>query len=197
MPVHPITSPSHLSQILKTGRLPSKTPSKTSKTSSPLNDERPYRVICIKFTAVWCAPCNALQPILTTLSSSPAYIRTVLFLECNVDDLQGVAQVYGVTGMPTLVVLRTGKGQEVGRVQGVDINTLERLLKQAIKSSSSTNTVTGSGYVLGSGQKISSSSSSSSSSSNGLNVWNNENVGIAIAMVGVLVYYYLSKYYFN
>ena len=121
----------------------------------------------------------------------------MLFLECDVDDLQGVAQVYGVTGMPTLVVLRTGKGQEVGRVQGVDINTLERLLKQAIKSSSSTNTVTGSGYVLGSGQKISSSSSSSSSSSNGLNVWNNENVGIAIAMVGVLVYYYLSKYHFN
>lgn len=45
------------------------------------------------------------------------------FLQVDVDKMRGVASQYGVTAMPTFVLIKDGK--EVQRVRGADLRALE------------------------------------------------------------------------
>ena len=71
-----------------------------------LGSELPYM---LEFSATWCSPCRALQPILEALAGE---LRGQLRVgKVDMDEAPGVAARYGVRGAPTVIVFREGKEQ--------------------------------------------------------------------------------------
>lgn len=59
--------------------------------------------ILVDFWASWCGPCMMLAPIVEELS------KTHKVGKVNVDDEMALAQRFGVTSIPTLLVFKGGK----------------------------------------------------------------------------------------
>ncbi len=61
----------------------------------------------VDFWAPWCSPCRIIGPIVEELA--PAYQEKAIIVKMNVDDNPEVAQKYGVTSIPTLMMFKDGK----------------------------------------------------------------------------------------
>ena len=59
--------------------------------------------ILVDFWASWCGPCMMLSPIVEELS------KTHKVGKVNVDDEMALAQRFGITSIPTLLVFKGGK----------------------------------------------------------------------------------------
>ena len=59
--------------------------------------------ILVDFWASWCGPCMMLSPIVEELS------KTHKVGKVNVDDEMALAQRFGITSIPTLLVFKDGK----------------------------------------------------------------------------------------
>ncbi|MFO0745066.1 MAG: thioredoxin family protein [Myxococcota bacterium] len=60
----------------------------------------------VDFTAAWCAPCRAMEPVLDQLSKDLG--GKVAFAEVRADDEPHIAQAFGVQAFPTFMVFRDG-----------------------------------------------------------------------------------------
>ena len=81
--------------------------------------------VLLQFSADWCAPCRAMTPIVQSLQAKGYPVRKV-----NVDQERALAQRYGVTSLPTFVMLVDGR--EVDRkVGGGSLGQLEQMLRLA------------------------------------------------------------------
>jgi thioredoxin 1 len=74
-----------------------------------LNQEKQLLI----FFADWCGPCKMMEPFFIEASNEVADVK---FAKLNVDDVQDVAQEYGITSIPTMIVFEDGK--EVKRNTG-------------------------------------------------------------------------------
>ncbi len=72
------------------------------------------QTVLLDFWAEWCGPCMMLAPTLHEVAEENADITVG---KVNVDDEPALAQAYGISSIPTLVVIKDGK--EVGRSVGV------------------------------------------------------------------------------
>ncbi|XP_019094420.1 PREDICTED: thioredoxin H4-like [Camelina sativa] len=63
--------------------------------------------IVIDFTASWCPPCRMIAPIFTDLAKK--FMSSAIFFKVDVDELQSVAQEFGVEAMPTFVFMKAGE----------------------------------------------------------------------------------------
>lgn len=70
--------------------------------------------LVVDFFAEWCGPCKMLSPILESMS--PEFEGKLEIVKVDIDEASDVAQEYGVTSVPTLVVIKEGK--EVDRMVG-------------------------------------------------------------------------------
>ena len=70
--------------------------------------------VVVKFTAAWCQPCKVVQPLLE--ASEQAHKDSMTFYTCDVDTTT-VASLYGVQGIPTVVLFKNG--MPVARLVGV------------------------------------------------------------------------------
>jgi thioredoxin 1 len=61
----------------------------------------------VDFWAPWCGPCRIIGPIIEELA--PSYEGRALITKVNVDDNPGIAQRYGITSIPTLMMFKDGK----------------------------------------------------------------------------------------
>lgn len=79
--------------------------------------------VLVDFGATWCGPCKALAPIVDKIADEN--VGKYKVAKVDIDEAPGVAQRYGIRGVPTVLVFNGGekKGQHVG------VTTKETLLK--------------------------------------------------------------------
>lgn len=62
--------------------------------------------VLLDFWAVWCGPCKMIAPIVEQLAEER---EDILVGKVNVDEEMELAMEFGITSIPTLVVLKDGK----------------------------------------------------------------------------------------
>lgn len=65
----------------------------------------------IDFSAAWCGPCKMLAHVLEEVSEEMS--ESVSFYNIDVDENHDLAQQYGVTSIPTLVLLKRGEKADI------------------------------------------------------------------------------------
>jgi len=66
--------------------------------------------VLVDFSAVWCAPCKMLDPIVEELASE--WNGKVKFVKLDVDHAPEIAMKYQVLGVPTLMLFMDGESRE-------------------------------------------------------------------------------------
>jgi len=64
-------------------------------------------VTLVDFSADWCAPCKAQEPMIKKLIES--YQNRASIIEINIDDHKALATKYMVQSIPTLILFKDGK----------------------------------------------------------------------------------------
>ncbi len=64
------------------------------------------KVVLLDFWATWCGPCQMIAPILNEVAEECPDITVG---KINVDEEQELAMSFGITSIPTLIVIKNGK----------------------------------------------------------------------------------------
>ncbi len=83
--------------------------------------------VLVDFWAPWCAPCRAIGPTIEALAAE--FAGRVKVGKVNVDEQPELAERFGVSSIPTLVVMRGGRVVEQ-RVGALPKPALTSLLEQ-------------------------------------------------------------------
>lgn len=72
---------------------------------------RERQLVILYFSASWCPPCRALQPVVDAYERNLAeqYGNHLLWLQIDVDEVKSAAEEYGVEAMPTIFLVRDKK----------------------------------------------------------------------------------------
>ncbi len=65
------------------------------------------KLVLVDFTAEWCGPCKTMAPVLKEVKERLG--DTVTILKIDVDRNPEAARSFSVQGVPTFVLLRSGK----------------------------------------------------------------------------------------
>ena len=66
--------------------------------------------VLVDVTAVWCAPCRMLEPVIKQVADE--WQGKVKVVKLDADENPGVLMQYGILGIPTLMFFKGGKLQE-------------------------------------------------------------------------------------
>ena len=64
------------------------------------------KVVLLDFWATWCGPCQMIAPILNEVAEE---CPDATIGKINVDEEQELAMSFGITSIPTLIVIKNGK----------------------------------------------------------------------------------------
>src|SRR6478609_11520024 len=79
--------------------------------------------VIVDFWAEWCGPCHAVAPVLDRIADE----RDLKIVKVNIDHEQGLAQRYGVSSIPMMVLFENGEPQAQA-VGALPKSALERAL---------------------------------------------------------------------
>jgi thioredoxin len=107
----------------------------------------------VDFYADWCGPCKTIAPIFASLAEKEARPGKVQFCKVDVDGAQDVAKKYGVSAMPTFLVLKSST--VVDTIRGANPSALTAAVRKAVNDSAalpakSSAVFQSKGYTLGS-----------------------------------------------
>jgi len=71
--------------------------------------------VLVDFHATWCGPCHAVAPIYKKLAEEHSSPSNIAFVKVDVDEQPEIAAKYGITAMPTFLVIKEGKVVETIR----------------------------------------------------------------------------------
>lgn len=77
-----------------------------------LDSETP---VLVDFYATWCGPCKAMVPVLEEVAKEMA--GKVAVGKIDIDENEGMANRFGITSVPTMLVF--SKGEVVERIVGI------------------------------------------------------------------------------
>lgn len=84
----------------------------------------------LDFYADWCGPCQMLKPIMEEFEKAHPEIKV---RRINIDEEDELAEAYGVSGIPCLVL--SSDGNELAREVGVmPLKKLEKFVQKASKN---------------------------------------------------------------
>lgn len=89
-----------------------------------LNSTKP---VLVDFFANWCGPCKMIAPYLDNLAEE--YKDKVTIAKLDVDQNGQSAMKYGVRGIPTMILFKNGKQEEV--IVGADPNRIGEIVANA------------------------------------------------------------------
>ena len=72
--------------------------------SQIIHDNKP---VLVDFYADWCAPCRMMKPILEEVKQKMGNDATII--KVDVDQNPAAAEIYNVTGIPTLMIFKNGE----------------------------------------------------------------------------------------
>ncbi|MCQ2526603.1 MAG: thioredoxin [Lachnospiraceae bacterium] len=76
-------------------------------TDKEIAEVKAQSVALIDFSAAWCGPCKMLAPVLEDVSDELS--DKVAFYNVDVDECPELAESYGVSSIPALVLLKDGE----------------------------------------------------------------------------------------
>jgi len=62
--------------------------------------------VIVDFWAEWCGPCKMMMPMFEEASKKMAHFK---FVKVNIEDCPEIAQEYGISSIPTIIVFEDGK----------------------------------------------------------------------------------------
>ncbi|KAH6630524.1 thioredoxin-like protein [Chaetomium sp. MPI-SDFR-AT-0129] len=90
-----------------------------------------HSIVVADFYADWCGPCKMIAPTFESLATKYAKPNRIAFCKVDVDNQTEVAQQYGVSAMPTFLVLRNGSVIET--IRGANPPALTAAVEKAVK----------------------------------------------------------------
>jgi thioredoxin 1 len=63
--------------------------------------------VLVDFTAVWCGPCKMVDPIIKQLADE--WAGRVKVVKCDADQNPNLLIQYGIMGIPTVMLFKSGK----------------------------------------------------------------------------------------
>ena len=67
--------------------------------------------VLVDFYATWCGPCKSLAPIVEELATE--YEGRAKIFKVDIDQAPGVASTHGIMAVPTLILFKDGKAQQM------------------------------------------------------------------------------------
>ncbi|KAK7539383.1 thioredoxin [Phyllosticta citribraziliensis] len=123
----------------------------------------------VDFYADWCGPCKAIAPIYAALATAHASPGRLAFVKVDVDAHQGIARQYGVSAMPTFLILTPTS--TVTTIRGADAAGLRAAVSRAATAAANaparaSTVFQTKGYVLGDAPSAPPNTTAASNTSN-------------------------------
>ena len=86
-------------------------------------------VVVADFFTDWCHSCKDLEPVINRLAEN--FQGRATFIKINGDEQPDIATQYGVSGYPTIIIIK--KGQQVEKIMGAyPENALKEVIEQHV-----------------------------------------------------------------